>query len=63
MSNVETKLNIGGTRIDKIKFQDGEIISIDNEMVETLKFQNMLFVNEQSKEEQEKKEQGKKPNR
>lgn len=63
MSNAENKLNIGGTRIDKIKFQDGEIISIDNEMVETLKFQNMLFVNEQSKEEQEKKEQGKKPNR
>lgn len=54
MNNVETKLNIGGTRIDKIKLQDGEIISIDNEMVETLKFQNILFVNEQSKEEQEK---------
>ena len=63
MSNEETKLNIGGTRIDKIKFQDGEIISIDNEMVETLKLHNMLFVNEQSKDEQEKEEQEKEPNR
>ena len=63
MSDTETKLNIGGTRIDKIKFQDGEIISIDNEMVETLKLHNMLFVNEQSKDEQEKEEQEKEPNR
>lgn len=50
----DLKLNLGGTRLDKIKLQDGEIISIDD--LEELKHRNILFVNEKSKKSDDESE-------